>query len=84
MNQYSYLRDTTQAQFFDRPDSYRRFLDILRTYERESWSIRKTYTQIMDLFVDQPDLLEEFKLFLPNEASVVSREEHPNEDQRVD
>lgn len=47
------------------PETYKQFLDILQTYQRESKPIQDVYAQVTQLFHTAPDLLEDFKQFLP-------------------
>ncbi|KAL5614953.1 uncharacterized protein BROUX77_000790 [Berkeleyomyces rouxiae] len=52
-------------RFQDRPEIYKQFLEILQTYQRESKAITEVYAQVTSLFHSAPDLLEDFKQFLP-------------------
>jgi paired amphipathic helix protein Sin3a len=54
-----------KTRFNDQPNTYKAFLDILHTYQKEQTTIRKVYDQVAVLFKDHPDLLEEFTHFLP-------------------
>jgi histone deacetylase complex regulatory component SIN3 len=44
-------------------------LEILQTYQRESKPIQDVYAQVTTLFNSAPDLLEDFKQFLPESAA---------------
>jgi paired amphipathic helix protein Sin3a len=44
-------------------------LEILQTYQRESKPIQDVYAQVTTLFGGAPDLLEDFKQFLPESAA---------------
>jgi len=44
-------------------------LEILQTYQRESKPIQDVYGQVTRLFHQAPDLLEDFKQFLPESAA---------------
>jgi paired amphipathic helix protein Sin3a len=44
-------------------------LEILQTYQRESKPIQDVYAQVTHLFSTAPDLLEDFKQFLPESAA---------------
>jgi len=44
-------------------------LEILQTYQRESKPIGDVYSQVTQLFHSAPDLLEDFKQFLPESAA---------------
>ncbi|KAL9657605.1 hypothetical protein ABK040_012685 [Willaertia magna] len=55
-------------RFLYQPTTYKAFLDILHNYQREQTTIKKVYEQVSELFADHPDLLNEFKQFLPMPA----------------
>ncbi|KAK6612458.1 histone deacetylase interacting protein [Botrytis cinerea] len=56
-------------RFQDKPEIYKQFLEILQTYQRESKPIQDVYSQVTTLFGTAPDLLEDFKQFLPESAA---------------
>ncbi|EOD48752.1 putative transcriptional repressor sin3p protein [Neofusicoccum parvum UCRNP2] len=56
-------------RFATQPDIYKQFLEILQTYQRESKPIQDVYAQVTQLFNSAPDLLEDFKQFLPESAA---------------
>jgi paired amphipathic helix protein Sin3a len=56
-------------RFSQAPDIYKQFLEILQTYQRESKPIQDVYAQVTTLFNSAPDLLEDFKQFLPESAA---------------
>ncbi|KAF2736640.1 hypothetical protein EJ04DRAFT_462701 [Polyplosphaeria fusca] len=56
-------------RFAAQPDIYKQFLEILQTYQRESKPIQDVYAQVTTLFSSAPDLLEDFKQFLPESAA---------------
>lgn len=56
-------------RFATQPDIYKQFLEILQTYQRESKPIQDVYAQVTTLFNSAPDLLEDFKQFLPESAA---------------
>src|SRR3954469_16415142 len=58
-----------QNRFASQPDIYKQFLEILQTYQRESKPIQDVYAQVTQLFNTAPDLLEDFKQFLPESAA---------------
>ena len=58
-----------QNRFSAHPDIYKQFLEILQTYQRESKPIQDVYSQVTHLFKTAPDLLEDFKQFLPESAA---------------
>jgi paired amphipathic helix protein Sin3a len=59
----------TQNRFQDKPEIYKQFLEILQTYQREQKPIQDVYSQVTSLFHTAPDLLEDFKQFLPESAA---------------
>lgn len=59
----------SQNRFSGEPDVYKNFLEILQTYQRESKPIQDVYSQVTRLFGGAPDLLEDFKQFLPESAA---------------
>ena len=60
---------STQNRFAQQPEIYKQFLEILQTYQRESKPIQDVYSQVTQLFISAPDLLEDFKQFLPESAA---------------
>ncbi|KAJ5936267.1 hypothetical protein N7454_005565 [Penicillium verhagenii] len=56
-------------RFSQAPEIYKQFLEILQTYQRESKPIQDVYAQVTQLFNTAPDLLEDFKQFLPESAA---------------
>lgn len=58
-----------QNRFAQQPDIYKQFLEILQTYQRESKPIQDVYAQVTRLFETAPDLLQDFKQFLPESAA---------------
>ena len=58
-----------QNRFAQQPEIYKQFLEILQTYQRESRPIQDVYAQVTQLFNAAPDLLEDFKQFLPDPAA---------------
>lgn len=60
--------ETNQNRFQDKPEIYKQFLEILQTYQREQKPIQDVYAQVTTLFNSAPDLLEDFKQFLPETA----------------
>ncbi|KAI9498981.1 hypothetical protein BDB00DRAFT_867052 [Zychaea mexicana] len=47
------------------PETYKQFLEILQTYQKERKPIQEVYQHVQYLFNGAPDLLIEFKQFLP-------------------
>ncbi|KAG4302336.1 hypothetical protein PCK1_001608 [Pneumocystis canis] len=52
-------------RFSNEPDTYKRFLEILQTYQKEQRPIQDVYAEVTVLFKTSPDLLDDFKQFLP-------------------
>ncbi|KAG8940798.1 Transcriptional regulatory protein sin3 [Tulasnella sp. 424] len=53
-------------RFASDPETYKQFLEILQTYQKEQRPIQSVYEQIAVLFDGSTDLLDEFKQFLPD------------------
>ncbi|CAO2825485.1 unnamed protein product [Amaranthus hypochondriacus] len=51
---------------------YKSFLDILNMYRKEHKNIGEVYDEVSQLFEDQPDLLEEFTRFLPDNSGAAA------------
>ena len=56
-------------RFSDQPDIYKNFLEILQTYQRDQKPINEVYAQVTVLFQNAPDLLDDFKKFLPDSSA---------------
>ncbi|SCZ99390.1 BZ3500_MvSof-1268-A1-R1_Chr3-1g05987 [Microbotryum saponariae] len=56
-------------RFVREPDTYKAFLEILQTYQKEGRAIQDVYAQVTILFRSAPDLLDEFKQFLPDTSA---------------
>ncbi|KAH7923892.1 hypothetical protein BV22DRAFT_1035800 [Leucogyrophana mollusca] len=63
-----------KARYSDDPDIYKQFLEILQTYQKEQKHLHdsQVYVQVQVLFKDAPDLLSEFKDFLPEVSLALS------------
>ncbi|OOO07329.1 Aegerolysin [Aspergillus oryzae] len=59
-------------RFAEHPELFSEFLLILQAYQRESRPLRKVYEQVEELFDAEPDLMKDFKKFLP-EATAYKR-----------
>jgi len=55
-----------KVRFELKPEIYKSFLRILHTYHEEHHTITDVYEQVAKLFEMHPDLLQEFKAFLPD------------------
>ena len=58
-----------KTRFANQPDIYKQFLEILQTYQREQKPIAEVYEQVTQLFANCPDLLDDFKQFLPDTSN---------------
>ncbi|KAJ3048832.1 Transcriptional regulatory protein sin3 [Rhizophlyctis rosea] len=56
-------------RFSTEPETYKQFLEILQTYQKEQKPIHDVYAQVQVLFKGAPDLLDEFKQFLPDNSN---------------
>ncbi|TPX57792.1 hypothetical protein PhCBS80983_g03578 [Powellomyces hirtus] len=56
-------------RFSSEPETYKQFLEILQTYQKEQKPIQEVYAQVQVLFKGAPDLLDEFKQFLPDNSN---------------
>ncbi len=61
-------------RFSDQPDTYRQFLKILHTYQKEQKGIKEVLEQVSTLFADHSDLLMEFTYFLPDAVQEQAKE----------
>ena len=53
-------------------------MEILQTYQKESKPIGEVYGQVTQLFNAAPDLLEDFKQFLPESAAAQNKAQQMN------
>ncbi|ODV95612.1 hypothetical protein PACTADRAFT_50307 [Pachysolen tannophilus NRRL Y-2460] len=60
-----------KTRFANQPDIYKHFLEILQTYQREQKPIGEVYQQVTVLFQNAPDLLDDFKQFLPDTSAKI-------------
>lgn len=58
-----------KTRFANQPETYRSFLSLLHSFHRDQRGIKDVYLQVQQLFRNEPDLLEEFSLFLPDNSS---------------
>lgn len=58
-----------KTRFNNDPETYKQFLEILQTYQRDTRDIAEVYEQVTKLFTNAPDLLDEFKQFLPENGT---------------
>ena len=57
---------TIKRRFASEPETYKKFLEILHTYQKEQRGIKEVLDEVSELFEDHPDLLKEFTFFLPD------------------
>lgn len=57
---------TIKKRFSHEPYTYKKFLEILHTYQKEQRGIKEVLDEVSTLFADHPDLLKEFTYFLPD------------------
>lgn len=57
---------TIKKRFANEPYTYKKFLEILHTYQKEQRGIKEVLEEVSTLFADHPDLLKEFTYFLPD------------------
>ncbi|KAF8527835.1 hypothetical protein BU17DRAFT_73529 [Hysterangium stoloniferum] len=58
-----------KQRYADDPASYQRFLELLERFNRSPEDQSQVLQQIVHLFKNAPDLLDEFKLFLPSDGT---------------
>jgi paired amphipathic helix protein Sin3a len=64
-----------KRRFANDAETYKAFLDILHTYQKEQKSIKEVLDQVSELFKDHPDLLKEFTYFLPDGVREKAKQE---------
>ena len=57
---------TIKKRFANDISTYKQFLEILHTYQRDQQGIKYVLEKVTALFADHPDLLKEFTYFLPD------------------
>ncbi|TPX67159.1 hypothetical protein CcCBS67573_g07586 [Chytriomyces confervae] len=62
-----------KTRFSNEQEIYKQFLEILQTYQRDNKPILEVYSQVQILFSNAPDLLEEFKKFLPEVNDAINK-----------
>ena len=58
-----------KTRFANQTETYRSFLSLLHSFHRDQRGIKDVYQQVQQLFRNEPDLLEEFSLFLPDNST---------------
>lgn len=56
-------------RFSDHPGIYKQFLEMLKTYQRDEMPVQDLVSQVGDLFASAPDLVVEFKQFIPESVT---------------
>ncbi|KAF9585998.1 Transcriptional regulatory protein sin3 [Lunasporangiospora selenospora] len=56
-------------RFANDPETYKQFLELLQAYQKEMKPITDVYSHVTVLFKNAPDLLDEFKQFLPENGN---------------
>eukprot|EP00968_Pinguiococcus_pyrenoidosus_P018882 scaffold1954_cov268-Pinguiococcus_pyrenoidosus.AAC.319 len=69
-----YYVTTVKRRFSDQPETYKSFLEILHTYQKEQRSIKEVLDRVSELFSEHPDLLKEFTYFLPDAVQEQAKE----------
>ena len=64
---------TIKRRFASEPETYKKFLEILHTYQKEQRGIKEVLEEVSELFEDHPDLLKEFTFFLPDAVQPTAR-----------
>ncbi|KAL6619882.1 hypothetical protein ACP70R_035021 [Stipagrostis hirtigluma subsp. patula] len=77
-----------KTRFKEEDHVYKSFLAILNSYRTQNKLIQDIYQEVATLFHDHPDLLEEFKLFLPDtslppQAAAISKASHGDDSSRM-
>ena len=54
-----------KKRFEHQPETYKAFLEVLHTYQREQKGIQEVLRRVAELFRDHVDLLRDFEHFLP-------------------
>ncbi|GAA5916036.1 uncharacterized protein JCM6883_001977 [Sporobolomyces salmoneus] len=67
-----------KTRFAKEPETYKTFLEILQTYQKDGRPIQEVYQQVTALFRDAPDLLDEFKAFLPDTSGETAQPPAPS------
>jgi paired amphipathic helix protein Sin3a len=65
---------TIRNRFANETETYKQFLKILHTYQKEQKGIKDVLEQVSLLFADHPDLLMEFTYFLPDAVQEQAKE----------
>ena len=64
---------TIKKRFANEPETYKKFLEILHTYQKEQRGIKEVLEEVSTLFSEHPDLLKEFTYFLPDNVQAEAK-----------
>mmetsp|Transcript_455 Transcript_455/g.577 ORF Transcript_455/g.577 Transcript_455/m.577 type:complete len:167 (+) Transcript_455:157-657(+) len=64
------LVTSVKKRFANQPSTYKKFLEILDTYQKGQHGSIEVLKQVSDLFSEHPDLFTEFTLFLPDGVGI--------------
>jgi paired amphipathic helix protein Sin3a len=73
-----------KMRFLKEPEIYKRFLEVLQTYQKEQRPINEVYSQVKVLFKNAEDLLNEFKQFLPDNGNSTITDTKPILNNQID
>ncbi|EPY49396.1 SIN3 family co-repressor Pst3 [Schizosaccharomyces cryophilus OY26] len=65
-----------KARYPPNSETYMEFLGVLRTYQKAQKSIHEVRARVSEIFSDSPDLLDEFKLFLPDTSEATEAQQN--------
>ncbi|ODQ49447.1 hypothetical protein PICMEDRAFT_23790, partial [Pichia membranifaciens NRRL Y-2026] len=68
-----------KQRYASQPDIYKLFLENLQMYQKGLKPINEVYREISVLFRDAPDLLEDFKLFMPDNTISTQQDQLMNQ-----
>ncbi|PWN24601.1 hypothetical protein BDZ90DRAFT_234873 [Jaminaea rosea] len=71
-----------KQRFSNDPETYKQFLEILQTYQKEGRAIQDVYAQVTVLFEGAKDLLDEFKQFLPDTSAQAQPQQQQQQQQQ--
>lgn len=65
-------------RFVNQPETYKKFLEILQTYQKDQKPIEAVYAEVKILFNGSNELLDEFKQFLPEPSKQTRKKRYGN------
>ena len=66
---------TIKKRFANEPETYKKFLEILHTYQKEQRGIKEVLDEVSVLFADHSDLLKQFTYFLPDAVQAQAKQQ---------